>query len=100
VNEQSGDVYENKGPAFHGRSQSRNVVENKGSYAPMAGMLLKRKAGFRIHASGVRKKFRQRVSRGEQARKLLHSAGQDVASKSESKSAVTSKIERTKRGCL
>jgi len=38
-----GNVYENKGPVFHGRDESGNVVENKGSYAVKAGMLLKRK---------------------------------------------------------
>ena len=39
MNERSGDVYENKGSAFHERWQSRNVIENKGSYASKAGML-------------------------------------------------------------
>jgi len=60
VNEQFGDVYENKGSAFDGRSQSANVIEKKGSYAPKTGMFLKRKevgggrAGFRCRVSGVR----------------------------------------------
>jgi hypothetical protein len=36
-----GNVYENKGQAFHGGWRSGNVVENKGSYALKAGMLLK-----------------------------------------------------------
>ena len=42
--------------------QSRNVIENKDSYASKAGMSLKRKglggarAGFRIQESGVRMK--------------------------------------------
>jgi hypothetical protein len=40
---QSGNVYENKGPAFQGPGQSGNVIENKGSYALKAGMLLKLK---------------------------------------------------------
>jgi hypothetical protein len=35
------DVYENKGPATDGRSQSRNVIENKGGYTLIARMLLK-----------------------------------------------------------
>jgi len=42
VNEQRGNVYENKGSVFHKRRQSGNVIENKGSYALKAGMLLKR----------------------------------------------------------
>jgi hypothetical protein len=33
VNEQRGNVYENKGPVFHSRKQSGNVIENKASYA-------------------------------------------------------------------
>jgi hypothetical protein len=41
--EPCGDVYENKGSAYHWRSQSRNVIENKGSYTFIAGMLVKRK---------------------------------------------------------
>jgi hypothetical protein len=43
LNELSGDVYENKGSAFHRPGQSANVVENTGSYALKAGMSLKRK---------------------------------------------------------
>jgi hypothetical protein len=45
MNELSGDVYENKGSAVHGRPQSGNVIENKGSYALKAGILLKRQGG-------------------------------------------------------
>ena len=41
MSDQCGDVYENKGPAFHERRKSGNVIENKGSYALIAGMLLK-----------------------------------------------------------
>jgi hypothetical protein len=33
VNELSGNVYENKGPAFSSLTSSGNVVENKDSYA-------------------------------------------------------------------
>jgi hypothetical protein len=43
VKERSGNVYENKGPAFDSPERSGNVVENKGTYAFKAGMLLKRK---------------------------------------------------------
>jgi hypothetical protein len=42
VNEQPGNLYENKGPAFSSTDRSGNVTENKGSYALKAGMLLKR----------------------------------------------------------
>ena len=41
MNEQSGNLYENKGSVFHGQPRSGNVIENKGSYALKAGMLLK-----------------------------------------------------------
>jgi hypothetical protein len=41
MSDQCGDVYENKGSAFHEGRQSGNVAENKGSYALRAGMLLK-----------------------------------------------------------
>ena len=41
ISDQCGDVYENKGSAFHERRQSGNVAENKGSYALKAGMSLK-----------------------------------------------------------
>jgi hypothetical protein len=43
LGELCGNVYENKGSAFHGRDKSSNVIENKGSYALKAGMLLKSK---------------------------------------------------------
>jgi hypothetical protein len=43
LNEQSGNVYENKGPLWKTRKQSGNVIENKHSYAQDPGMLLKRK---------------------------------------------------------
>jgi hypothetical protein len=43
LNERRGNVYENKGPGFNGPGRSRNVVENKASYAQNAGMLLKTK---------------------------------------------------------
>jgi hypothetical protein len=43
VKQRGGNVYENKGSVFQGRGQSVNVIENKGSYALKAGMLLKRK---------------------------------------------------------
>jgi hypothetical protein len=43
VEERSGNVYENKGPALSGPGRSGNVTENKGSYGLNAGILLKRK---------------------------------------------------------
>ena len=43
VKEQSGNVYENKGPLWRTRAQSWNVHENKGTYKSKAGMLLKTK---------------------------------------------------------
>jgi hypothetical protein len=43
VNELSGDVYENKGPLWKKQRRSGNVIENKGSYAPKPGILLKTK---------------------------------------------------------
>jgi hypothetical protein len=42
MKERSGNVYENKGPAFSNPERCGNVIENKGSYALKAGMLLKR----------------------------------------------------------
>jgi hypothetical protein len=41
MRDQYGDVYENKGSAFHERGRSGNVAENKGTYTSKAGMLLK-----------------------------------------------------------
>jgi len=41
MKERNGNVYENKGSAFHGPEQSGNVIENKDSYEFEAGMLLK-----------------------------------------------------------
>jgi hypothetical protein len=43
MKEQSWNVYENKGPDLSSPGRSGNVVENKGSYAQNAGMLLKTK---------------------------------------------------------
>ena len=43
MQEQSGNVYENKGQGFHGPTKSGNVVENKDTYEFKAGMLLKTK---------------------------------------------------------
>jgi hypothetical protein len=43
LNEQHGNVIENKGSRLEDRRGSGNVIENKGSYAQNAGMLLKRK---------------------------------------------------------
>ena len=43
LNEQRGNVYENKGSVPDTRRQSGNVIENKGGYASKAGMLLKSK---------------------------------------------------------
>jgi hypothetical protein len=44
LNEQRGNVIENKGSRFENRKRSGNPVEKKGSYAFKAGMSLKRKA--------------------------------------------------------
>jgi hypothetical protein len=41
VNDQCGNVYENKGSAFHRRGPSGNVVENTRSYTLKAGMFQK-----------------------------------------------------------
>ena len=41
IKEQSGNVYENKGPAFRSPFRSWNVIENKSSYALKPGILLK-----------------------------------------------------------
>ena len=43
LNEQHGNVCENKGSRFKHREQSRNTTQNKGGYTLIAGMLLKRK---------------------------------------------------------
>jgi len=43
MQEQSGNVHENKGPSFHGPAKSGNVIENKDTYECNPGMLLKRK---------------------------------------------------------
>ena len=60
MNEQRGNVYENKGSLWKTCQRSRNVIENKDSYALEAGMSLKRKevggrwakAGFRCQVPG------------------------------------------------
>jgi hypothetical protein len=44
LTERRGDLYENKGADFGSLGISGNVVENKGSYALKAGMLLKTQA--------------------------------------------------------
>ena len=43
LNEQHGNVIENKGSRLEDRQRTGNVIENKGSYAQNAGMSLKRK---------------------------------------------------------
>ena len=43
LNEQRGNVYENKGPLWKTCRRSGNVIENKDSYSSIAGMSLKRK---------------------------------------------------------
>jgi hypothetical protein len=65
LNEQHGNIYENKGPVFSGPAQSGNLNENAYSYAQGSGMLLKTSeivcmskvvgggtAGFMIQDSG------------------------------------------------
>jgi aspartate carbamoyltransferase regulatory subunit len=39
LKDRSGNIYENKGSAFHSPGQSGNVIENTGSYALKAAML-------------------------------------------------------------
>jgi hypothetical protein len=51
MNEQCGDLHENKGPAFGKAQRGGYVIENKDSYALKAGMLMKRN---RIQDSGFR----------------------------------------------
>ncbi len=46
LDELCGNVYENKGPAFHGREESGNVVENKDSYALKSGNVVEKKGGM------------------------------------------------------
>ena len=41
LKERSGNVYENKGPLWKTCPESRNVIENKGTYRLNPGMLLK-----------------------------------------------------------
>jgi hypothetical protein len=43
LNEQCGNVYENKGPALRIAERSGNPIENTGTYSLKAGTLLKRK---------------------------------------------------------
>jgi hypothetical protein len=43
MNEQYGNVLENKGSASDNRDRSRNIAENKYSYAQNVGILLKTK---------------------------------------------------------
>ena len=43
MQEQSGNVYENKGQGFHVPTKSGNVIENEDTYEFEAGMLLKTK---------------------------------------------------------
>jgi hypothetical protein len=56
MNEQRGNVIENKGSPFHSSRRSGNVTENKYSYARNAGMLLKTKGvigNAELHATGL-----------------------------------------------
>jgi hypothetical protein len=53
THDRCGNLYENKGSAFHSPQESGNIIENTGSYEAKAGMLLKRKAGFRSQDSGT-----------------------------------------------
>jgi hypothetical protein len=57
LNEQRGNVIENKGSGLDNRRRSGNVVENKDSYAQDAGMSLKRKGvigNAELHATSNR----------------------------------------------
>jgi hypothetical protein len=46
LHEQSGNVYENKGPLWKKWRRSWNVYENKGSYGLKAGMYMKTRQLF------------------------------------------------------
>jgi hypothetical protein len=55
MSERTGNVIENKGPAFGETVPTGNVTENKGSYAQNAGMSLKTKGvigNIELHATG------------------------------------------------
>ena len=67
MNDQSGNLIENKGRLWKTQGLSGNVIENKGSYVLKAGMLLKIKgldarwgknrsqdSGFRIQVTSTR----------------------------------------------
>jgi len=55
MKEQSGNVYENKGPLWKTGWQSGNLIESKGTYGLKAGMLLKTKdVGGRWYVVGGR----------------------------------------------
>jgi hypothetical protein len=43
VKERSGNVYENKGPAFSSPGPSGNVIENKGTYEFKSGNVIENK---------------------------------------------------------
>ena len=62
MKERSWNVYENKGPVFHGPRQSWNVIENKGSYVFVEGMSLKIK--HVVHKFEVVGKTRYLIPRG------------------------------------
>jgi hypothetical protein len=55
LNEQCGNVIENKGSGLENQGRSANVIENKPSYAQNAGMLLKTQGVSSRQAVGGRR---------------------------------------------
>lgn len=63
MNEQCGNLYENKGSIFHRQRRSGNVIENKDSYALKTGNVIENTAcwilanelcaGWRTHSCGI-----------------------------------------------
>ena len=94
MNEQSGNLYENKGWVFHRWRQSGNVIENKDGYALQAGILLKTQhvrflptksvqVGADIFAVSPSSTFDSRpstVSGGKRGGRAMGGAGGTVAS--------------------
>ena len=70
MTELSANVYENKGPAFSSPARTGNVVENKGSYASRAGMLLKRQVVSRWQVRRESQKWQAESRRRNNATSL------------------------------
>ena len=67
MNEQRGNVYENKGSVFRTPLGSWNVIENKSVYALKAGMLLKTKdvVGMSYVVGGGKSRIQEPGSRSQ-----------------------------------